>query len=150
MVTDPAAPPLRPERHIPNSTATMRRRLIAACMRAQNRLGEAAERSRPQVDIVIIGGGATGVELSAELRNTAQVLGAYGLHRLDPRRDVHISIIEAAPRILAPLPEHVAQETALTLDRLDIRMLTGERVTEVREHAVVTASGKTIPADLTV
>ena len=30
MVTDPAAPPLRPERHIPNSIATMRRRLMAA------------------------------------------------------------------------------------------------------------------------
>ncbi len=33
MVTDPAAPPLRPERHIPNSIATMRRRLIAALVR---------------------------------------------------------------------------------------------------------------------
>jgi NADH:ubiquinone reductase (H+-translocating) len=131
-----------------------RRRLIAACMRAQNHLDKtndaAAFRSRPQVNIVIIGGGATGVELSAELRNTAQVLGAYGLHRLDPRRDVHITIVEASPRILAPLPEHVAQETARTLDRLDVHMLTGERVTEVREHAVVTASGKTLPADLTV
>jgi NADH:ubiquinone reductase (H+-translocating) len=127
-----------------------RRRLIAACMRAQNRLGDTAARSRPQVNIVIIGGGATGVELSAELRNTAQVLGAYGLHHLDPRRDVHIAIVEAAPRILAPLPEHVSEETVHTLDRLDIHILTGERVTEVREHAVVTASGKTLPADLTV
>jgi NADH dehydrogenase len=131
-----------------------RRRLIAACMRAQNRLdrraGDTERSTRPQVDIAIIGGGATGVELSAELRNTAQVLGAYGLHQLDPRRDVHITIIEAAPRILAPLPEHVAQETARTLDRLDIRILTGERVTEVRERSVGTASGKTIPADLTV
>jgi hypothetical protein len=34
MVTDPAAPPLRPERHIPHSIATMRRRLIAALVTA--------------------------------------------------------------------------------------------------------------------
>jgi hypothetical protein len=30
MVTDPEAPPIRPERHIPNSIATVRRRLIVA------------------------------------------------------------------------------------------------------------------------
>jgi NADH dehydrogenase len=131
-----------------------RRRLIAACMRAQNRIGTLGgpedRRARPHVDIAIIGGGATGVELSAELRNTAQVLGAYGLHHLDPRRDVHITIIEAGPRILGPLPDHVVEETTHTLERLDVRMLTGERVTEVRERAVATASGKIIPADLTV
>lgn len=131
-----------------------RHRLIAACMRAQNHPNRASDATSnsalPEVNIVIIGGGATGVELSAELRNTAQVLGAYGLHRLDPRRDVHITILEAGPRILGPLPEHVAEETARTLEKLDIRMLTDERVTEVRERAVMTASGKTIPADLTV
>jgi NADH dehydrogenase len=131
-----------------------RRRLIAACMRAQNRIGSLGgpedRRARPHVDIAIIGGGATGVELSAELRSTAQVLGAYGLHHLDPRRDVHITIIEAGPRILGPLPDHVIEETTHTLERLDIHILTGERVTEVRERAVATASGKTIPADITV
>jgi NADH dehydrogenase len=131
-----------------------RRRLIAACMRAQNRIGSLGgpedRRARPHVDIAIIGGGATGVELSAELRNTAQVLGAYGLHHLDPRRDVHITIIEAGPRILGPLPDHVVEETTRTLERLDVRILTGERVTEVRERAVATASGKAIPADITV
>jgi len=127
-----------------------RRRLIAACMRAQNRLGENADALRPQVDIVIIGGGATGVELSAELRNTAHVLGAYGLHQLDPRRDINITIIEAGPRILGPLPEHLSTETAKTLADLDIRILAGERVVEVRKDAVLTRSGKHVRADLTV
>ena len=129
-----------------------RRRLIAACMRAHNRYGDAghAPSLRPTVNIVIIGGGATGVELSAELRNTAQVLGAYGLHHLDPRRDVRITIVESGPRILGPLPDYVARETADTLRTLSISMLTGERVIEVREDEVVTASGKLLPADLTV
>jgi NADH dehydrogenase len=127
-----------------------RRRLIAACMRANNRLGTTAGHASPQVDIAIIGGGATGVELSAELRNTAQVLGAYGLHRLDPRRDVRITIIESGARILGPLPEHVARETGETLARLDISVITGDRVVEVRSDAVVTASGRIVPADLTV
>lgn len=133
-----------------NEAEHFHRRLIAACMRTQNRLGDAGHQQRPHVDIVIIGGGATGVELSAELRNTAQVLGAYGLHHLDPRRDVRITIIEAGPRILGPLPEYIARETAQTLQRLDIRLLTGEKVTEVRSDAVLTASGKAVPADLIV
>ena len=133
-----------------NDAEHFRRRLVAACMRTQNRLGETASTERPQVNIVIIGGGATGVELSAELRNTTQVLGAYGLHRLDPRRDIHIIIIEAGLRILGPLPAHIAQETARMLQGLGIDVLTGEKVTEVQDHTVLTASGKRIPADLTV
>lgn len=127
-----------------------RRRLIAACMRAQNFLGEHAHQGRPQVAIAIIGGGATGVELSAELRSTAQTLRAYGLTQLDPIRDIRITIIEAGPRILATLPERVATETAKLLHKLNIEILTSEKVTEVQENAVLTASGKTLPADLTV
>jgi NADH dehydrogenase len=127
-----------------------RQRLIAACMRAENRLGRAQDVQRPQVRIVIIGGGATGVELSAELRNAAQVLGAYGVHHLDPRRDVRIAIVESGPRILGPLPERVARETERQLRALDIDILSGERVVEVGEHEVKTLSGKTLPSDLTM
>ncbi|HEX2531333.1 MAG TPA: NAD(P)/FAD-dependent oxidoreductase [Burkholderiaceae bacterium] len=127
-----------------------RRRLIAVCMRTQNQLGTMHGECHPRVHVAIVGGGATGVELSAELRNTAQVLGAYGLHDLDPKRDIRITILEAGPRILPPLPEYAAQETTRTLERLNVGILTGERVTEVREHAVLTASGVVVPADLTV
>jgi NADH dehydrogenase len=127
-----------------------RRRMIAACMRAQNGLGNQAGRDRPHVNIVIIGAGATGVELSAELRGTAKVLGAYGLHRLDPQRDITITLIEAGPRILGPLPERIAEETVALLRKLNIEILVSERVTEVQPHAVLTASGKTLPTDLTV
>lgn len=127
-----------------------RHRLIAACMRSQHHLGEYADRNQRQVNIVIIGGGATGVELSAELRNTAQVLGAYGLHDLDPRHDVRITLIETGPRILGPLPQQVADETAKLLRGLNIDILTGEKVTQVQEHLVMTASGKSLPSDITV
>jgi NADH dehydrogenase len=127
-----------------------RRRMIAACMRTQNRLGARAENERPQVNIIIIGAGATGVELSAELRSTAKVLGAYGLHRLDPQRDISITLIEAGPRILGPLPERLAEETAALLRNLNIGILVGERVTEVQPQTVLTASGKALPTDLTV
>jgi NADH dehydrogenase len=127
-----------------------RRRLIAACVRAQNGRGRATEDGRPRVDIAIIGAGATGVELSAELRNTAHVLSAYGLHQLDPLRDVRIHVIEAGPRILPALSERVSAETLKLLNKLEVGVFVSERVTEVGPEAVLTASGKRIPADLTV
>ncbi|CAG9169283.1 NAD(P)/FAD-dependent oxidoreductase [Cupriavidus pampae] len=127
-----------------------RRRLIKACVRAQNGRGRVGEDGRPRVDIAIIGAGATGVELSAELRNTAHVLNAYGLHQLDPRRDIHISVIEAGPRILPALSERVSAETTKLLHKLEVGVLTNERVTEVTPDAVLTAAGKRIDADLTV
>jgi NADH dehydrogenase len=123
-----------------------RRKLISACMRAQNGVPGA----RSQVDIAIVGAGATGVELSAELRNTAHVLAAYGLHKLDPRRDICIHLIEGGPRILPALSERVSAETTKLLHKLNVDVITGERVTEVTGTAVNTASGKSIPADLTV
>lgn len=130
-----------------------RHRLLAACMRTQNHMppdhAQHTQRA-PQVNIVIIGGGATGVELSAELRNAAEVLGAYGLHHLDPARNVRITVIEAGPRILGPLPEQVAAETARLLAQRNIDVLVAEKVTEVRSDAVITASGKFLPSDVTV
>jgi NADH dehydrogenase len=127
-----------------------RRHLIAACMRAQNYRSEQAPNERPQVHIAIIGGGATGVELSAELRSTAATLRAYGLHQLDPTRDIRIAIIEASPRILAALPERVSRETAKLLGELNIDVFTSERVIRIDSNSVTTESGKTIPGDLIV
>lgn len=88
-----------------------RKRLIAACIRAEYRTPEPdatgasnAGPRQPRIQVAIVGGGATGVELSAELRNTAQVLHAYGLHKLDPKHDIGIVLIEAGPRILPRCP----------------------------------------------
>lgn len=134
-----------------------RKRLIAACIRAEYRAPEpeAASASnagprQPRIQVAIVGGGATGVELSAELRNTAQVLHAYGLHKLDPKHDIGIVLIEAGPRILPALPERVSTATADLLDKLGVSLMTSETVAEVSRGSIRTASGKTIAADLTV
>jgi NADH dehydrogenase len=105
---------------------------------------------QPLIQVAIVGGGATGVELSAELRNTAQVLSAYGLHKLDPRHDVGIVLIEAGPRILPGLLERVSTATAELLQKLGVELMVGEAVSEVAQGVVRTASGKTVHADLTV
>lgn len=133
-----------------NQAETVRKRLLAACMRAQTRLTESNGMEQQKVNVVVIGGGATGVELAAELRGTAQVLAAYGLHHLDPERDINITLIEAGPRILPPLPARIAAATTHLLGTLDVSVMTGDKVTEVRTDGVLTASGKITPSDLTV
>ena len=65
-----------------------------------------------QLHVAIIGAGATGTELAAELHRTARAIVAYGLDRIDPeRKDIHIVLIEAAERILPALPERISNAT---------------------------------------
>ena len=65
------------------------------------------------------------------MRNTAQVLSAYGLHKLDPQHDVGIVLIEAGPRILPALQERVSTATAELLTKLGVKLMTSETVAEV-------------------
>jgi NADH:ubiquinone reductase (H+-translocating) len=132
-----------------------RKRLIAACIRAEYRTEPPCVAPQdgihtPRIQVAIVGAGATGVELSAELRNTAQVLHAYGLHKLDPQRDIGIVLIEGGPRILPALPERVSTATAQLLAKAGVELMTGETVAEVSRTSIRTASGKTVAADLTV
>jgi NADH dehydrogenase len=123
------------------------RRLLAACVRAD---AEAAAGRPTGVNIVIIGAGATGVELAAEIRQTTGAHASYGLDYLDPEKDIRQTILEAAPRILPLLSEHVAEAATGLLKKLDVEVRTGERVTLVDEHGVHTASGAVYRADLVV
>ena len=132
---------------MPEQAELFHRRLIDACIRANAQ----REPLRPeQLKVAIIGAGATGVELSAELHKTTRELVAYGLDKIDPERDVRFTIIEAAPRILPALPERLSKATEELLAALKVRVLTSERVTEVVADGVMTAIGKKIPAELTV
>jgi NADH dehydrogenase len=102
-----------------------------------------------QLDIAIVGAGATGVELSAQLHEVSHLLTAYGLDEIKPN-DVNISIIEAAPRVLPGLPENLSQATENELAKLGVSVLTNERVIEVTSSEIKTESGKVIPAAIKV
>jgi NADH dehydrogenase len=120
------------------------RRLVNTCFRANF----AADGRR--LHIAIVGAGATGVELAAELHNTIRVLTAYGLEKFDPERQIRISIVEAGPRILPGLPEYIADETLKVLEALGVQVLVGERVVKVTADKVCTANGREVSADFTV
>ncbi len=103
-----------------------------------------------QLHIAIIGAGATGVELAAELHNTTREFVAFGLGRIDPERDIKLSIVEAAPRILPALPERLSKSVLELLQKLKVEVLTGERVMEVSEDGIKTATGRALAAELVV
>ena len=123
------------------------RRLHNALVRAQT---QQAPVHAGQLEVVIVGAGATGVELSAELHNTTRELAAYGLDKIDPDRDIQISLIEANTRVLPALPPKLSNSVELELSKLRVHLYKGERVTEVTDKGVHTHSGRFIPSVLVV
>lgn len=125
-----------------------RRRLISAVMRADATSHNTGQPG--QVNIAIVGGGATGVELAAELRAASDIFAAYGLYRLDPHNDIRITLIESGSRILPALSERVSNAAAKILRERSINVMVSERVSEVTPTELQTANGKHIPADIAV
>ncbi|NWE68130.1 NAD(P)/FAD-dependent oxidoreductase [Pseudomonas gingeri] len=101
------------------------------------------------ISVAIVGAGATGVELAAELHNAAHELAAYGLDRIKPE-NMHITLIEAGPRVLPALPERIGGPVHKTLEKLGVRVMTNASVSEVTAESLVTADGQIIPASLKV
>lgn len=121
------------------------RRMLSHYLRAH----AGAQADSAQIDIAIVGAGATGVELAAELHHAARQLAAYGLDRIRPE-DMRITLIEAGPRVLPALPERIAQPVHRTLEKLGVTVLTGAAVSEVTAEGLKTADGQFIPASLKV
>ncbi|GAB7528844.1 NAD(P)/FAD-dependent oxidoreductase [Pseudomonas sp. 3A(2025)] len=105
--------------------------------------------STQEISVAIVGAGATGVELAAELHNAAHELAAYGLGRLKPE-NLRITVIEAGPRVLPALPERIGGPVHKTLEKLGVTVLTNAAVSEVTADTLVTSSGQVIPAVLKV
>ena len=112
----------------------------------QSHVGANKDNDKP-LSIVIVGAGATGVELSAELHEVTNLLAVYGL---DLPNNVKITIIEAATQLLPALPTKLSTATQQQLVKLDIELKLGRRVTEVTETTIKTHDGEVFEADLKV
>ena len=112
----------------PAQAERFHRRLVNAYIRAHAQ----AEPLRPeQLQVAIIGAGATGVELAAELHNTTRTLVSYGLDRIDPEKDMKLILIEAADRIVPALPPRLSEAATKLLAKLNVNVRTSARVAEV-------------------
>ena len=123
------------------------RRLINACIRAHTQ----GEPLRPeQLHLAIIGAGATGVELAAELHRTTRELVAFGLDRIEPDKDIRLHLIEAAERVLPALPPGLSGAITGLLRELGVQVHTASKVAEVLPNGVRLEDGRRLPAELVV
>jgi NADH dehydrogenase len=130
----------------PMQAKRFHKRLVDAYIR-----GHAQSTQRPeQLHVAIIGAGATGAELAAELHYTTRQFIAYGLDRIDPEKDMQIELIEAADRILPALPERLSVAATKLLENLGVRVRTSSKVAEVLDTGVKLATEAFIPAELVV
>ncbi|WP_312183122.1 NAD(P)/FAD-dependent oxidoreductase [Pantoea sp. CTOTU46764] len=109
----------------------------------------ASEGSLEKVNIAIVGGGATGVELSAELYNAVKQLHSYGYKGLDSS-SLNVTLVEAGERILPALPPRISAAAHQELTKLGVRVLTQTMVTSAIENGLNTKGGEFIEADLMV
>ncbi len=123
-----------------------RRLAIAFNQEVRIRMLQSMARQAP-LSIAIVGGGATGVELAAELVQLAQAADAFGIEGLATR--MSITLIEAGPRLLPAFPEDISAATGARLHRLDVRVMLNTRVKAATADGLVLDNG-TLPASLKV
>lgn len=106
--------------------------------------------AEPVLHIGIVGGGATGVELAAELLEAVDSLTLYGQHTINPEKNLKITLFEGSTRILSALPARMsAAAHKLLLDRgVDVR--TSVKVDGIEPGAIVDGSGNRFPVSLCV
>jgi NADH dehydrogenase len=121
-------------------------KLLNTYLKANN---TASQKGNYKLNIAIVGAGATGVELAAELHNTASELSAYGLDTLG-KDQLKVSIIEAGDRILPALPPRISTAAHRELEKLDIQVKTNTFIKEVTDQGFVTSDGNLIQAELKI
>ena len=122
-------------------------RMVNACIRAH---AQATPVRPEQLHVAIIGAGATGVELAAELHRTTREVVAFGLDRVDADKDIRVLLIEAASRVLPALPARLSEATQELLRKLGVEVHTNAKVAEVVAEGVRLADGRLLPAELIV
>ncbi|MDG2512047.1 NAD(P)/FAD-dependent oxidoreductase [Sphingobium yanoikuyae] len=127
---------------------SFRDQLLDHCLHV-SRAMSADPASDARVRIAIVGGGATGVELAAELYNAADALGYYGLEVFDRQR-LDVTLLEAGPRILPALPDRLADAAREELEVLGVKVRAGVAVTASTPEGMETKDGGFVPADLQV
>ncbi|CAM3436219.1 NAD(P)/FAD-dependent oxidoreductase [Paraphotobacterium marinum] len=127
----------------PSQAHKFRRKLFNSFMKIQGDLIESS------VDVAIVGAGATGVELSAELYNVLQELKRYGFKDLT-QKNLNVNLIEAGDRILPALPPRISSSVHNELSKLGVKVKTNTLIVKADSQGLYTKDGETIRADLMV
>ena len=122
-------------------------KMVNACIRAHHQKEVIHKR---QLHVAIIGAGATGVELAAELHRTTREVVTFGLDRIDPEKDIKVSLIEAAERILPALQPRLSLATEDLIKKLGVQVFTNSKVMEVMPTGIRLADGRVLESELVV
>ncbi|MDE1182205.1 NAD(P)/FAD-dependent oxidoreductase [Paraburkholderia sp.] len=98
--------------------------------------------------VAVVGAGATGVELSAELSRLLEVASGYGDPRV--RERLSLTLLESGPRVLASFPEQVSASSRQQLEHIGFHVLTSTRVTSAEAGGFRHGDGALVDADLMV
>lgn len=128
----------------PAQAYKFRTRLLNKCLRIQRLAGE-----DDHVRVAIVGGGATGVELSAELHHAVHEIHNYGFSAVS-NEHLNITLIEAGSRILAALPERITTAAHAELAKLGVDIKLNTMITSADHEGLHTKDGQVIKADLMV
>ncbi|KDP89027.1 hypothetical protein CF70_027085 [Cupriavidus sp. SK-3] len=124
---------------------------VFTALRRRTALADASPQTpAAKVRVAIVGAGATGVQLAAQLRRTSSVLNRYGIHRLDPVTGVDICVIEASPAVVPGMGTRIAARVSEQLARLHIDVQCSARVTSVGASGLTIAGQAPMQADVVV
>jgi len=128
----------------PNQAYKFRTRLLNKCLRIQRVSGE-----DDHVRIAIVGGGATGVELSAELHHAVHEIHNYGFPNVT-NEHLNVTLVEAGPRLLPALPERISASAHAELLKIGVDVKLNTLITAAGKEGLHTKDGQLIAADLMV
>jgi NADH dehydrogenase len=117
----------------------IRRSILIAFERAE--LTDDADERRRLLTFVVVGGGATGVEMAGAIAEVARQTLANDFRRIDPR-SAHIILVEAGPRLLPSFPANQADYVRTVLTKAGVEVKTDTRVTRCDAGGVDLDSGR--------
>ncbi len=124
----------------------IRRRVLLAFELAERQMLETG--SHPPLNFVVIGGGATGVELAGAISDIARIFMRRDFRHIDPAM-AKVMILEGSPRILPSYPEDLSQKAVEQLNHIEVEVHTDTRVTDIQPGYVI-ANGQRIDAVVTL
>ncbi|MCP4595855.1 NAD(P)/FAD-dependent oxidoreductase [Neptuniibacter sp.] len=107
------------------------------------------QRDSGVLNIAIVGAGATGVELSAELYNVTDMLKSYGLQNMTSDQ-LKVKLIEAGPRILPALPGRISASARKELSDLGVEVRENTMIQSANEDGFITSEDELIEADMMI
>jgi NADH dehydrogenase len=118
----------------------IRQKILLAFERAERAASE--EEARAWLTFVIVGAGATGLELAGALAEIANETLRHDFRRINPS-EAQILLVEGGPRVLASYPEDLSEKAELLVSRLGVKVLKGVKVTHVDAEGVTLEHGGT-------